>query len=89
MPNAIGAAIADSDLKDLGIHTEMLVDAYYKMFQAGKITNSKKNIDKAEAVFGFAQGSSELYEWARENPGLYQHLSITATTRTTWQRTII
>jgi butyryl-CoA:acetate CoA-transferase len=70
MPNAIGAAIADSDLKDLGIHTEMLVDAYYKMFQAGKITNSKKNIDKGRGVFGFAQGSSELYEWARENPGL-------------------
>jgi butyryl-CoA:acetate CoA-transferase len=70
MPNAIGAAIADSDLKDLGIHTEMLVDAYYKMFQAGKITNSRKNIDKGRGVFGFAQGSNDLYEWARENPGL-------------------
>ena len=27
MPNAIGKMIAESDLKDLGVHTEMYVDA--------------------------------------------------------------
>ena len=28
MPNAIGGLIAQSDLKDLGVHTEMYVDAF-------------------------------------------------------------
>ena len=28
MPNAIGSLIAQSDLKDLGVHTEMYVDAF-------------------------------------------------------------
>ena len=28
MPNAIGNLIAQSDLKDLGVHTEMYVDAF-------------------------------------------------------------
>ena len=28
MPNAVGALIAESDLKDLGVHTEMYVDGF-------------------------------------------------------------
>ncbi len=31
MPNAIGSLIAQSDLKDLGVHTEMYVDAFVDM----------------------------------------------------------
>jgi len=70
LPNAVGQMIAKSDLKDLGIHTEMLVDAYLDMYKAGKITNSRKTIDKDKGVFGFAIGSQDLYDWADRNPGL-------------------
>lgn len=28
MPNTVGSMIAESDLKDLGVHTEMYVDAF-------------------------------------------------------------
>lgn len=38
MPNAVGAMIAQSDLKDLGVHTEMYVDAFVDIANAGKIT---------------------------------------------------
>ena len=38
MPNAVGAMIAASDLKDLGVHTEMLVDSFVDMYNAGRIT---------------------------------------------------
>lgn len=69
MPNAIGQMIAESDLKDLGIHTELLVDAYLDMYKAGKITNRLKTIDKNKGVFGFALGSQGLYDWVKENPG--------------------
>ena len=42
MPNAVGMMIAESDLKDLGCHTEMLVDAYVHMFNAGKLTGCQE-----------------------------------------------
>lgn len=70
MPNAVGQMIAQSDLKDLGIHTELLVDAYLDMYKAGKITNARKSIDRNKGVFGFALGSNDLYDWVAENPGL-------------------
>jgi len=37
MPNAVGAMIAQSDLKDLGVHTEMLVDSFVDMYNAGPV----------------------------------------------------
>lgn len=67
LPNAVGTMIAESDLKDLGIHTEMLVDAYLSMFRAGKITNKLKNIDKGKSVWSFCVGSKELYDWVDGN----------------------
>lgn len=70
LPNAIGSMIATSDLKNLGGHTEMLVDAYMIMTEAGKITNTKKTINRGKTVFTFCAGSKELYEWARNNNGL-------------------
>ncbi len=42
MPNAIGGLIAQSDLKDLGVHTEMYVDAFVDIARAGKINGSRK-----------------------------------------------
>jgi acyl-CoA hydrolase len=70
VPNAVGTMIAKSDLKDLGVHTEMYVDAYYEMVKAGKITGSKKNLDRFKQVYSFAMGSAELYEYINDNPGL-------------------
>ena len=59
-----------SDLKDLGIHTEMLCDSYLDMYKAGKITNNRKSIDRYKSIFGLALGSQDLYDWIRENPGV-------------------
>lgn len=68
MPNAVGSLIANSDLKDLGVHTEMYVDAFVKIAKAGKINGSKKNINKGKQVYAFAAGSKELYEYLDNNP---------------------
>ncbi len=67
MPNAIGKMIADSDLKDLGGHTEMLVDTYLDMYKAGKLTNAKKSIDRHRTGYTFAVGSQELYDFMKLN----------------------
>lgn len=70
VPNAVGNMVAESDLKDLGVHTEMYADAYVKMSKAGKINGSNKNIDKYKQVFSFAMGTSEMYEFIDDHHGL-------------------
>jgi butyryl-CoA:acetate CoA-transferase len=68
MPNAVGAMIAKSDLKNLGVHTEMLVDSFVDMYNAGRITNLKKQLDKGKMVYTFAMGTNKLYNFLDENP---------------------
>jgi butyryl-CoA:acetate CoA-transferase len=68
MPNAVGMGIADSDLKELGCHTEMLVDAYVHMFNAGKLTGTRKQTDPGKIVFTFALGTQLLYDFIDDNP---------------------
>lgn len=57
MPNAIGGLIAQSDLKDLGVHTEMYVDAFVDIARAGKINGSRKQLDKGRQVYAFGAGT--------------------------------
>lgn len=68
MPNAVGAMIAQSDLKDLGVHTEMLCDSFVDMYEAGRITGRYKQIDKRKMVWTFAMGTNKLYEFLDQNP---------------------
>ncbi|MBR5470498.1 MAG: butyryl-CoA:acetate CoA-transferase [Oscillibacter sp.] len=68
MPNAIGAMIAQSDLKDLSVHTEMYVDAFVAMAEAGKITGRHKALDRGRQVFAFAAGSKKMYDYVNRNP---------------------
>jgi len=68
MPNMVGQLIAESDLKDLGVHTEMMGDSYVDMWEAGRITGRRKNIDKMKMVYTFAMGSNKLYEFLNNNP---------------------
>ena len=70
MPNAVGSMIAESDLKDLGVHTEMYVDAFVDIARAGKINGSKKNIDRFRQTYGFGAGTQKMYDYLDENPEL-------------------
>ncbi|WP_300673091.1 acetyl-CoA hydrolase/transferase C-terminal domain-containing protein [Desulfoluna sp.] len=68
LPNVIGNMLAESDLKDLGIHTEMLVDSCVDLYECGKITGAKKVIDKYKMAYTFAMGTSKLYDFLHNNP---------------------
>ncbi|NLV22904.1 MAG: butyryl-CoA:acetate CoA-transferase [Syntrophomonadaceae bacterium] len=68
MPNFIGELIAESDLQDLGAHTEMLADAYIKIYETGRLNGKNKVIDKGRIVYGFAMGSQALYDFIDKNP---------------------
>ena len=68
VPNAIGKMIAQSDLKDLGVHSEMFCDAFYDMYMSGKITNSRKKKDIGKSVFTFTLCTKETMDFMNNNP---------------------
>lgn len=68
LPNAVCRALAEAGLKDLGIHTEMLVDGLMDLVQAGAATGARKQMDIGKAVYAFAIGSRELYDTLDRNP---------------------
>lgn len=70
MPNSVGKLMAESDLKDLGMHTELLSDGFVDLYEAGKLTNSRKTLHRGKGVFGIVLGSQRLYDWVGENQGL-------------------
>ncbi len=67
LPLCIGQMIADSDLRNINAHTEMLTDAYVDLFEAGKLTGNKP-IDRGKAVYTFAGGTKRLYDFIDDNP---------------------
>ncbi len=64
----IGGMIAESDLKDLGVHTEMYVDSFVDMAKAGRITGRCKNIDNGRQVYAFGAGTQKMYDYLDNNP---------------------
>ncbi len=68
LPNVIGNMIAESGLRDLGIHTEMLVDSMVDLYEAGRITGNFKTIDRFKMVYTFAMGTKKLYDFLEDNP---------------------
>lgn len=68
MPNAIGKLIANSNLRDLGVHTEMLCDSFVDIHEAGCISNRNKQQDTGKFVYTFALGSRKLYDFLDRNP---------------------
>ena len=67
MPSTIGSLIAQSDLKDLSVHTEMYVDGFVDIAAAGKITGRHKALDRGRQVFAFAAGSQRMYDYMDHN----------------------
>ena len=72
VPFTAAQMIANSDLKDLGCHTGTISDAFLTLYRAGKLTNQRKEIDRGLSTWNLAMGSEELYDWIRENPGIFR-----------------
>ncbi len=70
MPNLLGNMIADSDLKDLGIHTELFVDSMVNMIESGRVTNRYKGYERGKTLFSFALGNRKTYDFLNDNPSI-------------------
>jgi len=68
IPNA--AALALRGKKDLGVHTEMFVDAMMELYELGVITNRRKAYNKDKSIVTFSMGSRKLYDWLDGNMGV-------------------
>ena len=66
IPNAVALSLHTK--KDLGVHTEMMVDSMMELFERGVITNKKKSVHKNKFICTFAMGSLKLYKWLDNNP---------------------
>lgn len=70
MPNAVGTLIAESDLRDLGGHTEMFVDAYVDMIESGRMNGARKELDRYRCAYTFSIGSKRMYDFMHDNPAV-------------------
>ena len=68
MPNAVCSQLLESGVRELGIHTEMLTDGLVDLYQAGRVTGSRKTLDPGKVVFTFALGLRGLYSAIDRNP---------------------
>ena len=74
MPNAVCALLlAESGVRDLGVHTEMLTDGIAELYRMGRITGSRKTLDPGKIVFTFSLGSKKTYAAADRNPDFLCH----------------
>ncbi len=68
MPNAVCALLAESGVRRLGVHSEMLTDGLIDLYKSGQVTGAAKTLDKGKSVYSFALGTRALYETIDGNP---------------------
>jgi 4-hydroxybutyrate CoA-transferase len=61
-------ALALTDKRDLGIHTEMFTDAILPLVECGAITGARKEINRYKIVASFLMGTQRLYDFVDNNP---------------------
>ena len=64
----VATAIALTDKRDLGIHTEMFTDAVVDLVEAGVVTGAAKERNRGKIVAAFVMGSQRLYDFVDDNP---------------------
>ena len=67
IPSRIASMVAESDINDLGIHSEMFTTGLMRLHRAGKVTNRKNSPFDGYSPTTFAAGVPELYEWLDGN----------------------
>lgn len=69
LPHAILGHLGGKN--DLGIHTQVITDAFLPLFHKQVITNRKKSLLPGRAVASLCMGSAELYDYLDNNPTFY------------------
>ena len=57
--------------KDLGVHTQLITDAFLPLLQKKVITNRRKTLLEGRVVASLCMGSEKLYRYVDNNPQFY------------------
>jgi 4-hydroxybutyrate CoA-transferase len=68
VPGEISKLLADSGLKDLGLHTEMAPMGTRELVENGVVTCKFKQTHRNKIVMAFALGDQDLYDFLGDNP---------------------
>ncbi|UCE09114.1 MAG: GNAT family N-acetyltransferase [Candidatus Thorarchaeota archaeon] len=68
LAQAVTNSLLESELCDLGIHTEMFSDSVIDLIENGIVTNKKKSINIGKVTTSFAMGTKRLYDYVKNNP---------------------
>jgi 4-hydroxybutyrate CoA-transferase len=61
-------ALALTDRRDLGVHTEMFTDSIVDLVEAGVVNGSRKERNRDKIVAAFMMGTKRLYDFVDDNP---------------------
>lgn len=56
------------DRRALGVHTEVISDAFIDLIEAGVITGERKTLYPGKVVCSFCIGTRKIYDYVRDNP---------------------
>ena len=68
IPGAIGILLKQTNVRNLGIHSELFSESMMELIEAGIVTNTEKTQNPGKSVFCFAAGSRRLYNFVNRNP---------------------
>ncbi len=71
IPDAVYETL--DDVKDLGIHTEMISDGAMRAIERGIVTGARKTLHPGKVIITFALGTRALYEFLDNNPFIEAH----------------
>ncbi len=54
--------------RDLGVHTEVVSDAFIDLIEEGVVTGERKSLHAGQVVCSFCIGTQAMYHYVRENP---------------------
>ena len=57
-----------TEKRDLGVHSEMITDAYLPLVEKGVITGRKKSIHQDKIIASFCLGTRKLFDFVHNNP---------------------
>ena len=67
IPSMVAQLLAQGDVGDFGVHSEMFTTGLMELHRAGKVTNRRKGQFDGFSVTTFAAGTAALYEWLDGN----------------------
>jgi acyl-CoA hydrolase len=69
LPNAILEHLGQK--RNLGLHTQLITDAFLPLFEKKVITNKLKTLLPGRTVASLCMGSEKLYQYVDNNPSFY------------------